>query len=179
MKIVDTKTEKIYNSAESFWNYYCNQHELCRSDKNNNCPLFELTGDEYDCFEYFKDHIVECQKIMNYTLEEGKFLPDWTIKELKEYCKNNNGCGHCNYFKDDGCMFTSSLPWTWPINNYTKPEKETAKFLIDKFGAEIVEYSKDNENLLIKKDEKIIATVCKEWFPNVTEKTKLSDIAEE
>ena len=65
------------------------------------------------------------------------------------------------------------------INKYDEAEKDTAQFLIDQFGAETVECIEDNENLLIKKDEKIIAIVCKEWFPNVTEKTKLSDIAEE
>ena len=75
--------------------------------------------------------------------------------------------------------FTRYGPGNWIINKYEETEKDTAQFLINQFGAEIVECIEDNENLLIKKDEKIIAIVCKEWFPNVTEKTKLSDIVVE
>ena len=34
MKIIDIKTGEIFNSAESFWEFYCGQHELCKSDKD-------------------------------------------------------------------------------------------------------------------------------------------------
>ena len=181
MKIVDIKTGEVFNSAESFWDFYCSQYELCISDKNNICPLFELTGDEYDCFEYFKDHIVELQEILNYKIEKEKLLSEWTISEVRNYCESVEDCEHCNIYntKYDSCPFTRYGPSSWIINKYDEAEKDTAQFLIDQFGAETVECIEDNENLLIKKDEKIIAIVCKEWFPNVTEKTKLSDIAEE
>ena len=180
MKIVDTKTGKIYNSVESFWEFYCNQHELCRSDKDNICPLFKLAGDE-DCFEYFKKHLMECQSALGYVVEKGKPLSEWTIAEVRNYCESVEDCEHCNIYntKYDSCPFTRYGPSNWIINKYDETEKDTAQFLINQFGAETVECIEDNENLLIKKDKKIIATVCKEWFPNVTERTKLSDIVEE
>ena len=178
MKIIDNKSKEIFNDAEGFWEFYCMKHELCQSDKNNICPLYELVGDN-DCAEYFVNHVIELQNVLGYTVKEEKPLSNWTIKELREYCKSNNGCRQCNYFKNFECMFGTSSPEAWDINKYTVKEKDTAQFLINQFWAETVECTEDNENLLIKKDEKIIATVCKEWFPNVTEKTKLSDIVEE
>ena len=178
MKIVDIKTGEVFNSAESFLGFYCNQYELCQSDKNNICPLYRLIGDN-DCAKYFVNHVIELQNVLGYTIKEEKPLSNWTIKELQEYCKSNNGCKQCNYFKNFECMFSISSPEAWDINKYTAKEKDTAQFLINQFRAEVVERIEDNENLLIKKDEKIIATVCKDWFPNVTEITKLSSIMEE
>ena len=83
MKIVDNKTEKIFNDAESYWDFYCNQYELCRNDKNNICPLYELADDEY-CLDYFKKHIMECQNTLGYTVEEGKLL-SLEIEDQRRY----------------------------------------------------------------------------------------------
>ena len=115
MKIVDIKTGEVFNSAESFWDFYCNQYELCRSDKNNICPLFELMGDEYDCFEYFKKHIMECQNSLGYVVEP---LSEWTIAEVRNYCESVEDCEHCNIYntKYDSCPFTRYGPGNWIIN---------------------------------------------------------------
>ena len=124
MKIIDNKTGKIFNDAESFGDFYCSQYSLCTINKNNICPLYDLTGIEYDCFEYIKDHIIELQKILNYKIEKEKLLSEWTIAEVKNYCESMEDCEHCKIYnaKYDSCPFTRYGPSNWIINKYTEEE---------------------------------------------------------
>lgn len=180
MKIIDNKTKKIFNNEEDFWNFYCNQYELCKDNKNNICPLYELADDEY-CLEYFEKHIMECQIALGYRIEEEKPLSEWTIAEVRNYCESVEDCEHCKLYntKYDSCPFIRRGPNNWIINKYSETEKKIAEFLIEQFGAETVEYSRADNSWPIRKGETCIAVVYKGWFPNVTEETKLSDIMEE
>ena len=69
-----------------------------------------------------------------------KPLKDWTLGEVKEYCKGKgNLCGDCPFKYDVGRCKLNSPPNIWPLKSmprFTQQEVEDAKTIKRMFGAD-------------------------------------------
>lgn len=87
-------------------------------------------------------------------LDNQKPLKDWTLGEVKEYCKNRQDCKNCIFKREEigGCLLRRSIPDMWTLSEKPKYTKED----IEKLKAIKVLYPKAEE-----------ITICS--FPDFTE----------
>ena len=160
------------------------------------CPLFNKVPKLIDgiangekCTEWTLSHPHEAARLMGYEVVEDdcdqsqisrnsvakkeeanmdKPLKDWTLGEIKEYCKGKGcHCGDCPA-KDEGdrCKLNST-PEIWPLEpkpRFTQQEVKRAKNLLDVVGP--AELRKVADMVTMKVDGKIIY-LRKDAFPSL------------
>lgn len=117
-----------------------------------NCPVpnrvrRELLPEDSDgCSEFCENHPHEAARLMGYEVVEDskvvemdpvkeanmdKPLKDWTLGEVKEYCKKKGDiCGDCPFKYDVSKCKLNSPPDIWPLKSkprFTQQEVERAK----------------------------------------------------